>query len=249
MAIDDPVTSTQFAALRADEIPVLRPGQLAPELGEPDGGLAVLPRVSEWRGKRAMDVLVAAILAVLVAPLALFAALAIWVDAPGSPIMFRQRRVGRGNREFSMLKFRTMRPDAEEWLRTEPEWLDHFYASDHKIPDHLDPRITRIGRFLRRSSIDEIPQLLNVLAGHMSLVGPRPVERTQLAQYESRRAYYLAMRPGLTGLWQVGGRSRVPFPARAHLDETYARSCSLATDLRVLIKTPLAVLQGLNEDK
>lgn len=249
MAIDDSIKSTQFAALRADEVPVLAAGQLAPELGYSDGGRAVQLQVSEWRAKRAMDLVVAAVLSVLVAPVALVAALAIWLDAPGSPIMFRQKRVGRANREFSMLKFRTMRPDAEEWLRTEPQWLDHFYAFDHKIPDHIDPRITRIGRFLRRSSIDEIPQLINVLAGHMSLVGPRPVERTQLDQYESRRPYYLAMRPGLTGLWQVGGRSRVPFPARAHLDETYARNCTLATDLKVLLKTPLAVLRGLNEDQ
>jgi len=148
-----------------------------------------------------------------------------------------------------MLKFRTMQPDAEERLRSEWDLLAHFYAADHKIPDHLDPRITRIGRFLRRSSIDEIPQLFNVLAGHMSLVGPRPVERTQLAQYGQRRPYYLAMRPGLTGLWQVGGRSRVTFPARAHLDEEYARRCSFNMDLKVLLKTPVAVVKGLNEDK
>lgn len=246
--IDNSVTSTNFAAV-AESVPVIAPGTLSPALESSDGAVAVLPQLREWRGKRLLDLVLAAGLTLAFAPLLLVVAAAIWLDAPGSPVLFRQRRVGRGNREFPMLKFRSMQPDAEERLYAEQHLLDHFYAADHKIPDHLDPRITRIGRFLRRSSIDEIPQLFNVLAGHMSLVGPRPVERTQLAQYGYRKPYYLAMRPGLTGLWQVGGRSRVAFPARAELDESYARDCRLLTDLRILIRTPLAVLRGLNEDK
>jgi len=234
--------------VRADEIPLISPGQLSPELGSADCGVAIFPRVGEWRGKRVLDLLVASVLLMVLAPVLLLAAFAIWVNEPRSPILFRQRRVGRGDQEFSMLKLRTMHPDAEQRLRSEHALLVHFYAGDHKIPAHLDPRITRIGRFLRRSSIDEIPQLLNVLRGHMSLVGPRPVERTQLSQYEHRRHYYLAMRPGLTGQWQVCGRSRVTFPARAELDEHYARHASFFTDLKLLFMTPYAVLQGLNED-
>lgn len=187
-------------------------------------------------------------LLILLAPVLLLAALAIWVDEPRSPILFRQRRVGRGDKEFAMLKLRTMHPGAEQRLHSEQALLEYFYAADHKIPAGMDPRITRIGRFLRRSSIDEIPQLLNVLRGQMSLVGPRPVERTQLSQYGYRRHFYLAMRPGLTGLWQVCGRSRVTFPARAELDEHYARHSSFITDLKLLVRTPYAVLQGLNED-
>lgn len=234
--------------MRTDDVPVISQGLLSPELGSSDGGTATLPTLREWRGKRLLDILVGLVATTLLMPLMLVVALAIKLEAPRCPVFFRQRRVGRGNQEFPMLKFRTMQPDAEERLRSEEGLLEHFFAADHKIPDHLDPRITRIGRFLRRSSIDEIPQLFNVLAGHMSLVGPRPVERTQLPQYEMHHPYYLAMRPGLTGLWQVGGRSRVTFPARAHLDEEYARNCSLKLDLTVLLKTPGAVFQGLNED-
>jgi exopolysaccharide production protein ExoY len=219
-----------------------------PKLDSPDIGLVVLPEIRPWRGKRALDILMAAPLAIVLAPLAVLAALAIWLEAPRSPILFRQRRVGRGGREFWMLKFRSMQPDAEERLHAQEDLLERFYTGDHKIPDHLDPRITRTGRFLRRSSIDEIPQLFNVLAGQMSLVGPRPVEGTQLGQYESRELYYLSMRPGLTGLWQVGGRSRVIFPVRAQLDEHYARNCSFLIDLKILLRTPFAVLRGLNED-
>jgi exopolysaccharide production protein ExoY len=247
--IDNSVTSTNFAAVRAEDVPVIAPGRLSPELGSSDSGVRTLPAFGEWQGKRVLDLVLAAILTVLLAPVLVLAALAVWLDHPKGPVLFRQRRVGRGNREFSMLKFRSMQPDAEARLHAEQDLLDHFIASDHKIPDHLDPRITRIGRFLRRSSIDEIPQLFNVLAGQMSLVGPRPVERTQLEQYGVRTPYYLAMRPGLTGLWQVGGRSRVTFPARAYLDEQYACQCSLLTDLKILAKTPFAVLRGLNEDK
>lgn len=203
----------------------------------------------DWRGKRALDVVAAGLLLLLLAPLLMVAGLAVWLESPGSPVLFRQRRVGRGDREFPMLKLRSMHPNAEQRLQAEPDLLEQFYAADHKIPDHLDPRITRIGRFLRRSSIDEIPQLLNVLAGHMSLVGPRPVERTQLAQYGELVPCYLSMRPGLTGLWQVGGRSRVAFPARAHLDLIYARDCSPVLDLKILLRTPFAVLRGQNEDR
>ncbi len=248
MAIDNLFMSIQFAAVRADEVSLISREQVSPELGSADCGLAVVPQLREWRGKRVLDVLVASALLIILAPVALLAALAIWVNAPRSPVLFRQRRVGRGDKEFAMLKLRTMDPDAEERLYSERGLLERFYMADHKIPNHLDPRITRIGCFLRRSSIDEIPQLLNVLRGQMSLVGPRPVERTQLSQYEHRRHYYLAMRPGLTGLWQVCGRSRVTFPARAELDEHYARQTSFLTDLKVLLKTPFAVLQGLNED-
>ena len=243
------VTLTHYAAAPADALPLIAPGQLAPEAVEFDGGFSVLPHVQSWRGKRVLDLVTALFLVTVVAPVAFLVALAIWLEAPGLPILFRQHRVGRGNRDFAMLKFRTMQPDAEERLRAEPHLLSCFIAADHKIPDHLDPRITRIGRFLRRSSLDEIPQLFNVLAGHMSLVGPRPVERTQLSQYEHRRVYYLAVRPGLTGLWQVSGRSKVSFPERAELDESYACTCTFQTDLKVLARTPRAVLQGLNEDK
>jgi exopolysaccharide production protein ExoY len=246
------VVSGQLEAVRPFDVPVARALRLSAPIGvqglETPALDAALGRLREWRGKRAVDLTLSLLVAVVLAPIALFTALAIWLESPGSPVLFRQKRVGRRNREFWMLKFRTMHPDAEAVLYADGELLEQFIVCDHKIPAHLDPRITRIGRFLRRYSLDEIPQLLNVMAGEMSLVGPRPVERSQLSQYQDRKPYYLAVRPGLTGLWQVGGRSRVKFPVRAELDEHYVRNCTFLTDLKVLLRTPLAVLRGLNED-
>jgi exopolysaccharide production protein ExoY len=245
------VVSGQLEAVRPFEVPVAALRVSAP-IGVPDSATgpsdATFGGVAEWRGKRALDVILSVLLGLLLAPIALLTALAILIESPRSPVLFRQRRVGRRNREFSMLKFRTMHPDAEAVLHADGDLLEQFIVYDHKIPSHLDPRITSTGRFLRRYSLDEIPQLLNVLAGDMSLVGPRPVERTQLAQYQERKPYYLALRPGLTGLWQVGGRSKVKFPVRAELDEHYARNCTLRLDLKILLRTPVAVLRGLNED-
>jgi exopolysaccharide production protein ExoY len=249
LAIDNPVTSNQLGmSITSAEVSPISSGQLTAQHDSLGAGLPRLPEIHDWRGKRALDIGLALLLVVVLAPMALLAALAIWLEAPRSRVLFRQLRVGRGGREFWMLKFRSMQPDAEECLYAREDLLEHFYSGDHKIPGHLDPRITWAGRFLRRSSIDEIPQLFNILAGQMSLVGPRPVERTQLGQYESRKVFYLSMRPGLTGLWQVGGRSTVTFPARAQLDELYACSCSFLMDLKILMRTPFAVLKGLNED-
>lgn len=201
-----------------------------------------------WRGKRALDVAAAALLLLLFLPVFLFVALAAKLSSRG-PVLFRQRRVGRGGQEFSILKFRTMRADAERQLEVDPELRRQFVAGGHKLPSGVDPRVTRVGRVLRRSSFDELPQLLNVLAGHMSLVGPRPVERTQLDRdYNGFESTYLSLRPGLTGLWQVSGRSTIAFPERAHLDERYKASCGPWTDAKILFRTPLVVVTGRGAD-
>jgi lipopolysaccharide/colanic/teichoic acid biosynthesis glycosyltransferase len=201
-----------------------------------------------WRGKRALDIAVTAVLIVVFLPVFLVVALAVKASSPG-PVLFRQRRVGRGGREFSILKFRTMGADAERQLRTDPELHERFVAGGHKLPSAADPRVTRVGRLLRRTSFDELPQLLNVIAGDMSLVGPRPVERTQLDRdYDGFTASYLALRPGLTGLWQVSGRSRIEFPERAHLDERYLSSCGPWVDAKILLRTPVVVVTGLGAD-
>jgi exopolysaccharide production protein ExoY len=201
-----------------------------------------------WRGKRALDVTVTAVLIVLFLPVFLVVALAVKASSPG-PVLFRQRRVGRGGREFLIFKFRTMDTDAELKLRTDEELHRRFLAGDHKLPSRTDPRVTRVGRLLRRSSLDELPQLLNVLAGDMSLVGPRPVVHPELVRdYEGFESSYLSLRPGLTGLWQVSGRSTVGFPERAHLDERYRASCGPWTDAKILLRTPLVVVTGLGAD-
>lgn len=201
-----------------------------------------------WLGKRTLDVTLSLLLLVAALPIFLLVAISIKVTSPGR-VFFRQRRVGRGGEDFSMLKFRTMHADAEERLRSDPALYDLFLQCGHKIPSHLDPRITSVGRVLRRLSLDELPQLLNVLVGHMSVVGPRPVERTQLVRdYGEYSSAYLALRPGLTGLWQVSGRSTVQFPERAELDRRYQESCGPLIDAKILLRTPRAVIAGLGAD-
>lgn len=211
---------------------------------------AVAPPAREgaWRGKRSVDVALSLML--LLASLPLFVALAaiIKLTSPG-PILFRQQRVGRGGKDFPILKFRTMHLDSEARLRSDAALYDLFVRSDHKVPSAMDPRITSAGRLLRRLSLDELPQLLNVLLGHMSIVGPRPVERTQLIRdYGDHESTYLALRPGLTGLWQVSGRSKVQFPERAVLDSHYLRACGPWVDAKIILRTPLVVVTGLGAD-
>ncbi len=119
---------------------------------------------------------------------------------------------------------------------------------DHKIPCHLDPRVTRVGRLLRTWSLDELPQLFNVILGHMSLVGPRPVLSCEVPQYSNSLEAYLGLRPGITGFWQMSGRSRIAFPARAELDEWYWDVCDPWADLKILANTPLAVVRRQGAD-
>ena len=201
-----------------------------------------------WRGKRALDLAVTVALLVVLLPVLAVIAVAVKLTSPG-PVLFRPRRVGRGGREFPILKFRTMHTDAEQQLRKDEALHALFVNGSHKIPSRIDPRVTRVGRFLRRTSLDELPQLFNVLVGHMSLVGPRPVERTQFVRdYGGFEASYLSLRPGLTGLWQVSGRSTIQFPERAELDTRYLAGCGPWTDAKILARTPLVIVTGLGAE-
>jgi exopolysaccharide production protein ExoY len=220
-------------------LPALVPGEVAARPEVTVGG---------WAGKRAVDLLLSIVLMLVTLPLFLIIAVLIKLTSSG-PVFFRQSRVGRNDEEFRMLKFRTMHADAEARLRTDAALYDLFLESAHKIPGHLDPRVTRIGKLLRRLSLDELPQLVNVLCGHMSMVGPRPVERSQLIRdYGAYERVYLALRPGLTGLWQVSGRSKVQFPERAQLDSRYLQACGPWTDAKIILRTPRAVLTGLGAE-
>src|SRR6201996_3424906 len=190
--------------------------------------------------KRAMDVLVSGFLLVLLSPLLLATAIAILIDS-GRPVFFRQRRAGKDGAPFTMLKFRTMVADAEDRL-SELIDLSKLDEPAFKIPD--DPRITRVGKHLRRSSIDELPQLINVLRGEMSLVGPRPEEEAVVALYDERQRGRLAIKPGLTGPMQVYGRSDLTFEERLAMERDYLDNLSLLTDLQILIRTPRAIVRG-----
>jgi lipopolysaccharide/colanic/teichoic acid biosynthesis glycosyltransferase len=198
------------------------------------------PATGAYRvAKRATDVAVASLALVLLAPLLLGLAIAIRASSPGAAL-FRQPRAGRFGQAFMMWKFRTMVPDAEQRRAEllvqsrESEWL--------KLVD--DPRLTRLGRLLRRASLDELPQLVNVVRGDMSLVGPRPLPLAEHAHLPAWSLTRLQVRPGLTGLWQVMGRTEIPFQDMLRLDCEYVRGLSLRTDLKILIRTMPAVLTG-----
>jgi lipopolysaccharide/colanic/teichoic acid biosynthesis glycosyltransferase len=196
--------------------------------------------------KRALDVVAAAILLVLLVPLWLVISLAIVVDS-GWPIIYRGDRIGRGMRTFSVFKFRSMRADADpsvhaQYLRELLQGRAEDRGGVFKVPD--DPRITRVGRFLRKSSLDELPQLVNVLRGEMSLVGPRPEVPYAVEDYEPWMYRRFEVVPGITGLWQVRGRGRIGVRGMLQLDVEYAESCDLALDLAILLRTVPAVLRG-----
>jgi exopolysaccharide biosynthesis polyprenyl glycosylphosphotransferase len=188
--------------------------------------------------KRTLDLVAASVLGVLTLPIWLAAAVAVRTSSPGI-VLFRQQRVGRDGREFTMLKFRTMVADAEERL-AEIAHLNEADGHFFKIED--DPRVTPVGRHLRRWSVDELPQLWNVLRGDMSMVGPRPPLPDEVAGYDQWHLRRLRVRPGITGIWQTSGRSDVAFDEAVRMDLFYIENWSLGTDLYLLAKTVSAVL-------
>lgn len=191
---------------------------------------------------RLADVVIAAALLMAFLPLILFAALCIFASDGASPL-FIQRRLGRGGTPFACFKLRTMAPDAERLLAalvaTDPV-ARALWQSQHKLLD--DRRITPLGRLLRLTSVDELPQLVNVLLGDMSLVGPRPIVAAEVGRYGRRFAAYCDRRPGLTGLWQVSGRSRAGYDRRLACDRLFAKRRSLTLYLRILAATVPTVL-------
>jgi exopolysaccharide biosynthesis polyprenyl glycosylphosphotransferase len=190
--------------------------------------------------KRAMDIVVSASLLALLSPLLALTALWILLDT-GRPVFFRQRRAGKDGKPFLVLKFRTMGVDAEERL---PELVDLAALEQPAFKIVDDPRVTRSGRTLRRFSLDELPQLWNVLRGEMSLVGPRPEEESVVALYDERQRGRLAVKPGMTGPMQVYGRSDLTFEERLAMERDYLDNLSLLTDLAILLRTPRAIVRG-----
>jgi lipopolysaccharide/colanic/teichoic acid biosynthesis glycosyltransferase len=188
--------------------------------------------------KRALDIVGSLLLLVLLFVPGLIVALIIRLDSPGAPLL-RQERVGRDGKRFRMWKFRTMCDRAHE-MQHELSDLNEHDGRVFKIRN--DPRRTRVGTFLRKMSVDEFPQLLNVLAGDMSLVGPRPPFPSEVLRYSERHLGRLAMKPGMTGLWQVSGRSNLPFEQMVDLDLRYIRDWSLLADLSILARTLPAVI-------
>ncbi len=200
--------------------------------------------------KRTLDVVVSLVMLALLAPVMAAVALLIKFTSRG-PVLFRQERVGAEGRTFRMLKFRTIRADADATLHR--QYVARFIEAGARKPGGEDtvckivddPRVTPVGRVLRRSSIDEVPQFWNVLVGEMSLVGPRPALPYEVACYKTwHRRRVLEVKPGMTGLWQVSGRGRTSFEEMVRLDLRYARNRTILNDLRILLATPRAVVSG-----
>ena len=194
--------------------------------------------------KRLFDVAVTLVLLAFISPLFLLLFVAIRLD--GGPCLFRHDRVGFGGKTFKCLKFRTMVPDSaaalERHFAVNP-YAQIEWTETHKLRN--DPRITRVGAFLRKSSLDEVPQLLNVLMNDMSLVGPRPITASETSRYGSALAVYLSVLPGITGLWQVSGRSKTTYEKRIQLDVDYVSNRSFGKDISILLRTiPAVLLRG-----
>ena len=191
--------------------------------------------------KRILDIVGSTALAILLSPFFLLVIALIRIDSPG-PIFFAQQRVGRHGRPFDMFKFRSMSADAEAHKTALTSKNEMEGGVTFKMKD--DPRITRVGRYIRRGSIDELPQLWNVLKGEMSLVGPRPPLPAEVAEYTLEDRRRLEVVPGITCIWQVSGRSEIPFNRQVELDVAYIESQSLWLDLKLLLRTIPAVLLG-----
>jgi lipopolysaccharide/colanic/teichoic acid biosynthesis glycosyltransferase len=188
--------------------------------------------------KRLIDLIGASVALVLLSPVLIAAALAVKLY-DGGPVVYRRRCVGCDG-DFDALKLRSMRVDADRYLEQHPELLAEFQRN-YKLNN--DPRVTPVGAFLRKTSIDELPQLFNVLRGEMSLVGPRMITRPELDKYGDKRDALLTVKPGMTGYWQVAGRQEVEYGDRVEMDMYYIRHWSLGLDLQILLKTPWKVLK------
>lgn len=199
--------------------------------------------------KRLIDITISLACLLLLSPLFLLVGLLIKLD-DGGKVIYYHDRCGRGRRTFRLYKFRSMIENADDLLFSDPKFLKQLRSGVHKIPN--DPRITRIGKFIRKYSIDELPQFINVLKGDMSVVGPRAYRPDEMQKFErdcpqmaKEIGDILSVNPGITGLWQVSGRSKIPFEQRVAMEASYARRKSLLLDLIIMFRTPFAILEGV----
>jgi exopolysaccharide production protein ExoY len=192
--------------------------------------------------KRAIDILGASIGLILTSPFFIIIALLYLIGENRGPVIFKQTRIGENGKEFKIYKFRSMVVNAEEKLKANEILFKKYVENSYKLEPEEDPRITKTGRFLRKTSLDELPQLINVLKGEMSLVGPRPVVVEELDEYGNKVNDFLSVKPGVTGYWQVSGRSEVLYPERVGVELYYVYNQSLLLDIKILFKTIQVVL-------
>jgi len=229
-----------FVDFRRPPVRVAQPRSTQPASVSPPYCLTPVERVL----KRTMDIVGALTFFVLLGPMYLAVALVVLIGM-GGPVHYWQNRLGHGGRSFRFYKFRSMVSDSDEILH---RYLERNPAERHQWEKYqkldVDPRVTRVGRVIRKLSLDELPQFFNVLKGDMSLVGPRPCMVRQRSMYGKHWAHYCHMKPGITGLWQVSGRNRLPYAERVALDARYAAQWSLWLDVKILARTVWVVLSG-----
>ncbi|GGK34088.1 multidrug MFS transporter [Caldalkalibacillus thermarum] len=193
--------------------------------------------------KRSIDIIGSIVGLIVFSPLFLLLKIVYMFGDNKGPLLFKQKRVGKNGESFYIYKFRSMIVNAEERLRSDPQLYQKYIENNYKLDPEEDPRITKVGKFIRKTSIDEIPQFINVLKGEMSLVGPRPIVEEELKEYKGRkRDDFLSVKPGITGYWQVSGRSEVGYPERVDLELYYVYNQSLLFDIKIILKTVLIVL-------
>ena len=194
--------------------------------------------------KRFLDISVSLFALIVLSPIFLIISLFYFFGANRGPIFYQQKRIGQNHHEFGIYKFRSMVVGAEEKLYANKALYAKFVENGYKLPTEEDPRITKFGAFLRKTSIDELPQFINILKGEMSIVGPRPVVAKELVEYGQDVDKFLSVKPGAMGLWQASGRSEIQYPERAQLEIGYVDQADLWFDFKILFMTVIAVFKG-----
>lgn len=190
--------------------------------------------------KRIIDIILSAIAFILLLPIFLIIAIIIKIDSKGT-VFFKHKRIGKHGKDIYIYKFRTMKPNAENMIKDFTEEQMKEFKESYKLKD--DPRITKVGKVLRKTSLDELPQLINILKGELSIIGPRPVIEEELEKYEENKEKFLSVTPGLTGYWQANGRSSTTYEERMDMELYYVDNCSLWLDIKVFFKTIISVLK------
>lgn len=196
------------------------------------------------KNKRLFDLICSGIGLILLSPIFLIICIVIKCYEPKGTILFKQKRIGKDGEYFYIYKFRSMRMNADKILENDAKLYTKYIDSGYKLDPKEDPRITKLGLFIRKTSIDELPQLINVLKGEMSLVGPRPIVEQEIVEYEKQNKVneFLRMKPGITGIWQISGRSNVGYPERVDLEISYLNNQSIMNDFKIILSTLMKVI-------
>lgn len=194
--------------------------------------------------KRSFDVVVSILALICFSPLFLVIFILDLFGDNRGPLLYAQVRIGRNHEKFKILKFRSMVVGADKKLAADPKLFARYVANNYKLPSGEDPRVTKLGAFLRKTSLDEVPQFLNILSGEMTLIGPRPVVEPELEEYGEQVDLLLSVKPGAMGYWQANGRSNIGYPERCNLELYYVKNASLSFDLRILLKNIYSIVRG-----